>query len=249
MGGQVVAESVHRDGYVVRLSGWSGARAATEWSVYYTDDGGRSWQQLAQTPTGNYRHQRSIRISPELANYWPRLRFTTIKNGVMAKLDGMVFVTDDGGKTCQHVFEANIQLSDLSFSDNLNGWLVGKAGFVLRTRNGGRTWLPIKTPTNKDLIAVNFINSNVGCAVGSECRIVCTKDGGTTWTTPSVKALPNTPPLLVSASFADENNGWAVGGFGIESSWGLRPSSSNIVLHSKDGGDNWERVNLNYLDR
>jgi hypothetical protein len=45
-------------------------------------------------------------------------------------------------------------------------------------------------------------------------------------------------------SFADELNGWAVGGFGIESSWGPISTSSNIVLTTKDGGQNWEPVNL-----
>ena len=221
------------------MEGWAAGR-----NVYYTDNGGRSWQQLAPTPTGDYQHQRRIRIDPESANYWPLLRFTTSKDGVMAKLDGMVFLTHDGGKSWQYVFEANTRLSDLFFSDNLDGWLVGNGGFVARTRDGGQTWVPIKTPANNDLIAVHFVNSNVGCAVGSKSTIVCTKDGGTTWTSASVKSLPATLPLLVSVSFADELNGWAVGGFGIESSSVLFPSSSNIVLTTKDGGLSWEPVNL-----
>ena len=213
-------------------------------NVYYTDDGGQNWQRLAPTPTGDSRHQRELRIARELANYQPLLWFTSAKNGVMAKLDGMVQLSNDGGKTWQYVFDAGKLLSDLFFTDDSNGWLVGKEGFIARTSDGGRTWTPVKTPTINDLIAVHFINSNSGCAVGVKCTIVCTRDGGTTWNSALVKSLPKVAPLLASVSFADDLNGWAVGGFGIESSWGLIPSSSNIALNTKDGGQTWEPVKV-----
>ena len=43
---------------------------------------------------------------------------------------------------------------------------------------------------------------------------ICTKDGGATWNSASVKSFPKTLPLLASVSFANEMNGWAVGGLG-----------------------------------
>jgi photosystem II stability/assembly factor-like uncharacterized protein len=215
-------------------------------SVYFTDDGGQNWQRLASTPIGDNRQQREMRISPELANYRPLLWFTTTKDGVMAKLDGMVHLTNDGGTTWQYVFDAGKSLRDVFFTNSSNGWLVGTAGFVARTDDGGRTWTRAKTPTSNDLLAVNFINSKSGCAVGVKCSIICTTDGGMTWHSALVKSLPETPPLLASVSFADEFNGWAVGGFGIESSWGPLPSSSNIALTTKDGGKTWEPVNLRH---
>jgi len=220
--------------------GWAAGK-----NVYYTDNGGRSWQELAQTPIGDYQHQRNLRIALELANFKPLLRFTTPKNGVMAKFDGMVQLTSDGGKSWQLVFEANTRLRDLFFySDNSHGWLVGDGGFAARTRDGGRTWESIKTPTSSNLIAVHFVNANAGCAVGVKSTVVCTKDGGLTWTISSVKSLPEPKPLLVSISFADELNGWAVGGWGVESSWGPLPNSSNLALTTKDGGNSWEQVKL-----
>lgn len=212
-------------------------------NVYYTNNSGESWQRLAPIPTGDYWHQRRLGIDPELANYKPLLRFTTSKNGIMAKLDGMVQLTADGGETWQLVFEANTRLRDLFFSDNSNGWLVGDRGFVAHTRDGGRTWESLKPNTTNDLMAVHFVNSNAGCAVGVKSTIVCTKDGGVTWTSPKVKSFSDSE-LLVSISFADELNGWAVGGWGVESSWGLLPSSSNIALTTKDGGMSWEPVKL-----
>lgn len=155
----------------------------------------------------------------------------------------MVQLTSDGGKTWQLVFEANTRLRDLFFSDNSNGWLVGDGGFVARTRDDGRTWDSLKSSTTKNLMAVHFVNANAGCAVGVNSTIVCTRDGGVTWTSSKVKSLSDSE-LLVSVSFADESNGWAVGGWGVESSWGPLPSSSNIALATKDGGDSWEPVSL-----
>jgi photosystem II stability/assembly factor-like uncharacterized protein len=213
-------------------------------NVYLTEDGGQNWQRLGSIPPGDYRHQREMRVAPELANYQPRLWFMTAENGVMAKLDGMVHRTNDGGRTWQYVFDAGKSLRDVFFYDNSSGWLVGNAGFVALTSDGGRTWTPITTPTTSDLLAVHFINSKSGCAVGVKSTIICTKDGGLTWNSAAVKSLPEVPPLLASVSFADEFNGWAVGGFGIESSWGAIPSSSNIALTTKDGGQTWEPVNL-----
>jgi len=213
-------------------------------NVYYTDDGGKNWQRVASTPTGEAAHQRALRISPELADYQPLLWFTTRNDGIIAKLDGIVHITENGGKTWQYVFDAGNLLSDVFFTDRYNGWLVGNAGYVARTRDGGRTWTAVKTSTTSNLMAVHFVNPNSGCAVGVSCTIVCTTDGGTTWSSASVKSLPATPPILASVSFADELNGWAVGGFGIESSWGPVPSSSNIALVTRDGGRTWEPAKL-----
>lgn len=225
--------------FLTKKEGWVAGK-----NVYYTDNGGQNWKQLATTPTGDYTHQREVRIAPALANYRPLLWFTTAKDGVMAKLDGMVHVTNDGGKTWQYDFDAGTRLSDIFFSDIANGWLVGNGGFAARTRDGGRTWVTIKTPVTNDLIALHFPTPNAGCAVGALCTIVCTKDGGGTWTSASIKSAPATPPILASVSFADELNGWAVGGFGVESSQGFIPSSSNIALTTRDGGQTWEPVSL-----
>lgn len=223
--------------FLTPKEGWAAGKY-----VYSTKDGGQSWQQVSKTPVGDYSRQRRIRIEPELANCWPIIRFTNATHGLMVKLDGLVFLTQDGGKTWKSVFQVDKQLRDVFFSGERDGWLVGDSGFVAYTRDGGDTWVPIQTPTNKDLVSLFFINTKVGCVVGAGCTILCTKDGGSTWKMASVKGGPSQSQLLVSVSFADDLRGWAVGGLGSESFSPLFPSSSNIVLATKDGGQSWQAI-------
>lgn len=225
--------------FISPTKGWMAGK-----NVYHTEDGGLSWQQMAATPTGDYWHQQEISIASEAADCEPLLWFNTSNDGIMAKLDGMVQLTNDGGRTWQYVFDANAILSDVFFSDSSNGWIVGYHGFVARTQDGGRTWSRMKTPTGESLFAVRFINSNSGCAVGANCTIICTKDGGTTWNSGIVKSRPKTLPLLASVSFANELNGWAVGGLGHQHSYDPLFFPSKIALTTKDGGQTWEPVTL-----
>ena len=225
--------------FINPTTGWMAGK-----KIYFTDDGGFRWQQLSATPTGDYWHQREIRIAPEAANYEPLLWFNTANDGLMAKLDGMVQLTSDGGKNWQYVFDANAILCDVFFTDRSNGWIVGYDGYAARTQDGGRTWTHLQSPTSATLLSVHFTNSNSGCTVGVAATIICTKDGGATWSFATVKSLPEKLPLLASVTFTDELNGWAVGGLGYQHSYDPFFSPSKIALTTKDGGQTWEPVNL-----
>lgn len=210
--------------------------------VHFTDNGGRSWQLLGDTPGGDYWRQRRIGIDPELANYRPVVRFVNKKHGLMGRLDGVILATSDGGKTWGPVLQVDKKIQDVFLINELDGWAVGDKGFAARTDDGGLTWVPVQTPTDEDLYTVFFSNKRTGCVAGSRCTILCTKDGGITWDKASIKGGSTPSPLLVSISFSDELHGWAVGGLGSESSGPLGSESSGIVLASSDGGRNWEAV-------
>ena len=226
--------------FITPKEGWLAGK-----NVYHTVDGGQNWERLAATPTGDPVHQQQqLFISPDIADYQPVLWFHSAKDGVMAKLDGMVQLTKDGGKTWQYVFDANMQLTNMFFVDNANGWIVGYDGYVARTQDGGHSWTFLRSPTSAGLFSIHFVNANSGCAVGEKSTIICTKDAGTTWNFAEVKSLPEMRPILASVSFTDELNGWAVGGLGNEHSFAFTWRPSKIALTTKDGGQTWEPVNL-----
>ena len=115
-----------------------------------------------------------------------------------------------------------IDLTNTFFTDSLHGVVVGWAGLILFTTDGGDTWQKTNSGTTNNLAFVTFINAQVGTIVGDGGLILRTEDGGETWIQQNSGVNIN----LESVSFYDENNGIAVG--------------STFVLRTTDGGKNWE---------
>jgi photosystem II stability/assembly factor-like uncharacterized protein len=211
-------------------------------SVYGTNDGGRTWLELCPTPVGDSQRQRNMRIAPAYANYMPTVWFSDTKTGLMARLDGEIFSTADGGKTWEKTWSVDKSITDMFFTGAKDGWIVGNEGLVASTSDGGRTWRSIPLQTKANLTSVFFVNKLVGCAAGYGGEIWYTKDGGVTWKKASITGLL-TPSPLASVSFADELHGWIVGG--NSDSW--EPSllsPSNVILATEDGGQSWKLVKL-----
>lgn len=49
------------------------------------------------------------------------------------------------------------QLNSVYFTDSLNGWVFGEGGLILRTRNGGRTWVSQNSGTSSPLLGNSFL--------------------------------------------------------------------------------------------
>lgn len=208
--------------------------------VYHTSDGGQNWGKLSETPRGDVQRQRSMRVAPSYAIYKPALWFTDTRNGFMARLDGEVYRTEDGGRTWKMIWRVDRPLTDIFFFNGQDGWIVGDGGLVVRTIDGGRAWTPTPTPTNANLTSIFFIDKQVGCAVGYGGTILYTRDGGGTWKTAATNGLW-LPSPLASVSFSDELHGWAVGGNNDPMTPSLT-SPSNIILTTEDGGQTWRAV-------
>ena len=73
-------------------------------------------------------------------------------------------------------------LTDILFVDADNGWIVGYEIQVMYTPNGGADWYEQSVPeeeVDKILMAVDFVNSTHGWAVGSGGTIIRTTKGNT----------------------------------------------------------------------
>jgi photosystem II stability/assembly factor-like uncharacterized protein len=123
----------------------------------------------------------------------------------------------------------------VSFVDADTGWVVGasqdyRSGIILHTTDGGISWTPQVSPTDDALLAVNFVDANIGTAVGAYGTILRTIDGGATWTRQDFN-----PGWAFSAVFfKDANTGWAVG-----SAWHDPYSVEALLLRTQDGGTTW----------
>lgn len=161
-------------------------------SVLVTRDGGKSVQ-VSDTP-GNDRDYRGIFALPS-GRVW-----------ILGNED--ILSTHDFGKTWEQQFDwvepplKSIQapLESGWFFPNGTGWVVGQfvdEGIILSTHDFGHHWKKVfESSHTPNFDNVSFWDQSNGCAVGSE-SLVCTQDGGTTWT--NRKVLP--PPKGTQANF------------------------------------------------
>lgn len=115
----------------------------------------------------------------------------------------------------------NADLHDLHFLDDDLGYVVGNAGTVLRTTDGGVTWTDASPETAGDLYGTYFWNSDEGIVVGSEGQVWRTEDGGASWT----EVASGTAHSLFSVSFSGDV--------------GIIGADRMTILRSADGGQTW----------
>jgi len=143
---------------------------------------------------------------------------------------GVLSHSSDGGKT----WAEQLEFSDFTFNgleaiDPLTAFAVGGfdfvgGGLVLRTTNGGLFWQDV-TPASEGFREVFFLDPITGWIAGAS--IYKTTDSGTSWT----KQTGDGNTEFTAVSFADAQNGWAVG-------------FNNLVLHTTDGGQTWVTQNV-----
>jgi len=182
---------------------------------------------------GNWRF---IPIPTDKLIYVKSMAFANEQTGWAVGVFGAVFRTRDGGVTWEARSRPSTSLlNGLFVSSSAEMWAVGEKGLVIHTRDGGQTWEQEEIGAD-DLWHVRFKNSKEGWSCGIGGRVFHTTDGRR-W------ERQNTPvsgggSFLASVSFADANEGWAVGSKLVE---GPHPDVNEpLILHTADGGLRWE---------
>jgi hypothetical protein len=98
-------------------------------------------------------------------------------------------------------------LYGVSFTDANTGTATGDDGTIVRTTDGGNSWVIQSSGTTNTLYGVSFTDTNNGTAVGASGTILRTSDGGNTW----FSQTSGTANGLLAVSFTNANTGTAVG--------------------------------------
>jgi len=125
------------------------------------------------------------------------------------------------------LFERKISIADKFYDihafDEKRAIVVGYAGKVLATADGGNSWTVQPSNTQEAIYSVDFADDNHGWACGQDGLILHTADGGKTW---SVQES-GTNLYLFAVDFVDPQHGWVVG-------------DRSTYLHTADGGKTWQ---------
>jgi photosystem II stability/assembly factor-like uncharacterized protein len=111
---------------------------------------------------------------------------------------------------------------DVVALDEKQALVVGYAGKILRTDDGGYTWSLVSSGTDRALYSISFPDKTNGWIVGQDGLILHSSDAGKTWS----RQKTNVPVYLFAVHFTDANNGWAVG-------------DKATYVHTSDGGQTW----------
>lgn len=233
-----ISDEVNSVFFVDNQNGW----AAGDSTILHTNDGGESWQKQCRT-------------SQNLNDIY----FADTQQGWAVSDSAVILHTDNGGETWYRQFESEDFgptstfgafpgfLNGVHFIDEQTGWAIGGRSttsgpprtFVVHTTDGGETWESEYSDSGMAWIStdIHFTDQDHGWVTSripyieegvADYPISVTEDGGQTWNTETVSTDLETPPMISSIHFVDTEQGWMVG-------------ESGIILHSTDGGVNWEQ--------
>ena len=120
----------------------------------------------------------------------------------------------------------SVTLRAVSAYDQQNVWAVGgdDAGTIVRTTDGGQTWIKLTSAAPRALTAVQFVSETEGWVGGEAGLIWHTTDGGFSW---EIQSSP-TGSNMTGIEMINNQTGWFT-------------TRGGSILHTIDGGQNWIR--------
>ncbi|MBT8250178.1 MAG: hypothetical protein KJN81_07930, partial [Acidimicrobiia bacterium] len=228
----------------------TGYAAGASGTVIMTSDGGTTWS-ISGTPT-------TTRLNA--------LAFTGLTIGVAVGDGPTILHTEDPDYEWVDLTPGVENIWALDFPvDNLTGYAVGKKGSVLRTTDGGNSWIPRPRPTTLNLVDVDFADNDIGYAVAKDGVILKTSDGAGSWgsqpsgTTKDLKAvqfpLDATTGFVVGqdgtilkttnggSTYAAQTSGTTQDLYGlsfpIDGTTGYAVGKDGTILKTTNGGSTW----------
>lgn len=205
------------------------AWVGSEGSVYYTDDGGVSWADMAQSGLPDINWQGTYCLSS--SSVW-------ISGGMNSI--GSIFHTSNGGvfwTAHAESLTADWPILSVKAYDQNNVWAVGHGFLISKSTNGGIDW-ELVTPdslfgSGNDANELVIISPNEVWVALDYGNIWKTSDGGATW---DIQSVPSEVGgyFMLGIYASDTNTAWSVGG----SAFG---EASGVILNTTDGGENWTR--------
>lgn len=237
-------------------NGWVGGY---DGKLLHTTDGGVTWDSISG-------HTTHIVQGIAFPNPLKGTIVSAFQNGICCSA---IFHTTNGGTSWnQQVVPQSAQenLYNVAFANDGLGMAVGLFGIMLRTTDGGATWLKFDVGTQEHLFSIDHIGDNLWFAAGNGRVIIKSTDAGVSWT----ESFHGITGDFEGINMVDENNGYVCGANGeIRKTtdggltWLLQQSGTTNLLYdisfadvntgiavgyfgtivrTTDGGETWQKV-------
>lgn len=133
-------------------------------------------------------------------------------------------------------------LVSVFFTTSERGFIGGDGGYFAFTNDSGISWTRMPLNTTDNVNEIYFRNEDNGYLLVGK-RVFITTDGGTSWRETRVL---NTNDFygqsldFLGIRFADKKRGWIVGSVSNKDDEVV----DNLVLHSIDSGESWQRLTV-----
>lgn len=119
---------------------------------------------------------------------------------------------------------------DIWFIDNLQGIIAGTDGLLMKTTDGGETWVSKTRFTYPpEYTCLFFVSKTIGFA-GANGGLYRTTNSGEDWTeVMGMNSSLSSPGFIDNVFFLDRDNGWTI-------------SEDGIVCKTADGGSTWQAI-------
>ncbi|MBS1515071.1 MAG: T9SS type A sorting domain-containing protein [Bacteroidetes bacterium] len=113
-------------------------------------------------------------------------------------------------------------LRRVQFVNQTIGWACGGNGTLIKTTNGGGTWIPMSTGTTSFLSCLYFIDENTGWIGSQDAVVKKTTNGGISWYSAPI-----------------QTNDFSSDFFFLNSQTGYITSHDNKIHKTTNGGSSW----------
>ncbi|NLN59526.1 MAG: hypothetical protein GX147_02235 [Deltaproteobacteria bacterium] len=132
------------------------------------------------------------------------------------------FAAEGGEEEGESVIPLNPMINEIFFINPLKGWVVGEAGSIWTTDDGGLQWVKQQSGQLEDLFGVFFKDEEEGWVTGLNGTLLYTDNGGSTWRQQVSTVKQSLFGIAVSG-----DRGYAVG-------------NAATMIETKDGGKTWK---------
>lgn len=232
-----------------------GISVGSNGSMCKTLDGGYTWENLNDNISSNFSQIGFFNSSDGLAieGYWGNEKListndggynwyydTIIENGPFYKLriygsscyllnsTSQMMKTNSGGEVWKllNVPDLTEYYYDLQFVNENTAYMCSYDGIIIKTIDGGETWIDKSISDEYNLNSLFFINENKGWFIDyTGKRILRTTSGGDDWTFSSLGDVYIFQPI--SIFFVNEDEGFVT-------------TSEGVLFKTIDGGETWK---------